>query len=217
MKAFAIFIFFGFLILGCDATEPEPTYTLTLSISGDGSCQINPDKTQYNKDESVSLIASPDSGWGFVSWVGNLNSQDNPVNIIMNGNKNITAIFGETYLPEITGQWGGVQWIITLDLVQETVFNSYFIGQMVAELIGGGTLEYSVTGHNTPPNVSMTMTKTGYYPLNYIGVWLNESTIDGNIEENNIFYELDLVKVGGIPIPNNRAKINIGKKAGHQL
>lgn len=53
----------------------------------------NPDKTAYNPGEQVTLTAVPGSGATFVGWSGSATGTTNPLTIIMDGNKIITATF----------------------------------------------------------------------------------------------------------------------------
>ncbi|MCP4104223.1 MAG: cell wall-binding protein, partial [Desulfobacteraceae bacterium] len=74
---------------------PTDTYKLTkivLPVSG-GSISASPDKTSYNKDESVTLAAEPDSCYDFTGWSGDC-SDANPVcTLTMNSDKSVTANF----------------------------------------------------------------------------------------------------------------------------
>jgi methionine-rich copper-binding protein CopC len=70
-------------------------YTLTVSVTGTGSVTRIPDKTEYNYNESVSLIPNPGSGYQFDHWEGALTGSANPGTLIMTGNKTVTAVFAE--------------------------------------------------------------------------------------------------------------------------
>jgi predicted glutamine amidotransferase len=78
-------------------------YKLTVNIEGDGSVAVNPGESTYASGSEVELTAIPDAGWEFTGWSGDLTGSVNPVNVTMDSDKNITAIF--TYLntpPEAT-------------------------------------------------------------------------------------------------------------------
>ena len=66
------------------------TYTLTLS-SLYGTVSKSPDQSTYNSGDSVTLTATPTSGYAFSSWSGDVSGSTNPLSITMNANKNITA------------------------------------------------------------------------------------------------------------------------------
>ena len=89
-----IFSLFLIFIVGCPSTPtPSEKFTLYVSKTGQGSVTKVPDKETYNKNENVELTAQPDTGWEFSQWQGDLSGSDNPKNITMNSNKNVTAIF----------------------------------------------------------------------------------------------------------------------------
>jgi hypothetical protein len=72
------------------------TYTLTVSVVGNGSVTKDPDQQTYDHGTTVTLTATPDTGYHFVSWSGDVPSgheTDNPLTITMNSNKSITATF----------------------------------------------------------------------------------------------------------------------------
>jgi len=77
-----------------DAPVVPPTqYTLTVTLTGSGSVSKNPNKATYNDGEQVTLMATPNSGYSFSGWSGDINGNTNPYALTMNGNKNITANF----------------------------------------------------------------------------------------------------------------------------
>ncbi|HXK82536.1 MAG TPA: T9SS type A sorting domain-containing protein [Bacteroidales bacterium] len=72
-------------------------FTLTINISGEGIVLV--DGTEYSAPLSIdentvlSLEAVPNSNSQFIAWANDLSSQDNPINLLMDSNKNITAEF----------------------------------------------------------------------------------------------------------------------------
>ena len=77
-----------------DAPVVPPTqYTLTVTLTGSGSVSKNPNKATYNDGEQVTLMATPNSGYSFSGWSGDINGNTNPYALTMNGNKNITTNF----------------------------------------------------------------------------------------------------------------------------
>jgi PKD repeat protein len=72
-----------------------PQYTLTTNVVGNGSVALNPPGGIYDAGTVVTLTATPDSGWLFSSWSGDLSGSTNPTTITMNSNKNVTATFIE--------------------------------------------------------------------------------------------------------------------------
>jgi large repetitive protein len=73
------------------------SYSLTTSVTGSGSVSRSPNQQSFTSGQSVQLTASPASGWQFSNWSGNATGSVNPLTIVMDGNKTITANF--TQLP----------------------------------------------------------------------------------------------------------------------
>ncbi len=67
--------------------------TLTVGVVGQGSVTKLPDQAQYNTGSIVQLTATPNPGWVFAGWSGDLTGSTNPASITMTADKNITATF----------------------------------------------------------------------------------------------------------------------------
>jgi uncharacterized repeat protein (TIGR02543 family) len=67
--------------------------TLTVNADGSGSADKAPNQDSYSYGDIVNLTATPDLGWGFDHWSGDLSGSDNPASIVMDGNKSVTAHF----------------------------------------------------------------------------------------------------------------------------
>jgi len=79
-----------------DAPPPPPPpemVILTITIEGQGS--VIPANGQYAKNETIQLTAIPAAGWQFTMWSGDVISQANPLNLLMDTGKSITATFAE--------------------------------------------------------------------------------------------------------------------------
>jgi uncharacterized repeat protein (TIGR02543 family) len=75
------------------ATFTQNEYTLIIATEGSGSVVKNPDQAIYHYNDVVQLSAFADIGWTFNKWSGDLIGSNNPVNITIDGNKSVTAIF----------------------------------------------------------------------------------------------------------------------------
>ena len=70
------------------------TYDLTTSaING----TVTPESGTFNEGQVITLTATPDAGYEFAGWSGDITGMTNPVDLTMDGDKNITANF--TALP----------------------------------------------------------------------------------------------------------------------
>ena len=84
----------------------EETYVLTIHIVGDGSVTSTPPGTVmlpyhlYPAGTVVTLTATPDMGWHFTGWSGDLSGEVNPDQLTMDADKVVTATFmTKIYLP----------------------------------------------------------------------------------------------------------------------
>ena len=77
-------------------------FTLATNTVGNGSVQLSPSGGVYDENTVVQLTATPQPGWEFAGWSGDLVSTDNPASITMDGNKNVTATFTEIVVPQYT-------------------------------------------------------------------------------------------------------------------
>jgi len=73
----------------------QAQYSLTVSVipSGSGSVARNHNKLTYVYGERVTLTATPNAGYSFGSWSGDLNGPLNPVTLTVNANEALTANF----------------------------------------------------------------------------------------------------------------------------
>lgn len=72
--------------------DPEDI-TLSIDVEGEGTVEVDPEQDSYNEGDEVTLTAVADSGWDFVEWRGDLAGNENPETIVMDGDKDITALF----------------------------------------------------------------------------------------------------------------------------
>lgn len=87
------------------------TYTLATTAVN-GSVAKNPNQTAYNFGTTVQLTATPNSGYTFTGWSGDASGTTNPLTVVMNTNKNITANFApippSSFTLNVTGANGTV-------------------------------------------------------------------------------------------------------------
>jgi hypothetical protein len=73
------------------------TYTLTLQVNGQGTTTPTIGYHTYAEGEVVNLSATPDAGWQFTNWTGDVaNPTAATTTTTINGNKTVTANFGST-------------------------------------------------------------------------------------------------------------------------
>jgi uncharacterized repeat protein (TIGR02543 family) len=71
-------------------------YTFTVTSDGNGSVAWTPQKPLYGEGETVTVTATPNNGYTFVGWTGDVppaDNTDNPLELTITGNTSITAHF----------------------------------------------------------------------------------------------------------------------------
>jgi pimeloyl-ACP methyl ester carboxylesterase len=80
-------------------------FVLTTNATTGGTISANPSPNcngglQYTSGTTVTLTASPNTGYTFLNWSGDASGSPNPVTVTMNGDKTVTADFAaRLYLP----------------------------------------------------------------------------------------------------------------------
>jgi len=72
---------------------PPEEYTVTLSTQGNGSVDRDPNKDIYIDGDVVILTAKASLGWKFLEWRGDLSGSSNPKSVVVDADKQITAVF----------------------------------------------------------------------------------------------------------------------------
>jgi uncharacterized protein (TIGR02145 family)/uncharacterized repeat protein (TIGR02543 family) len=126
MKAYLLMlsaVAVAFIGMGCGNNKggqpvaPTAEYTLAIELMpiGSGSVDREPNKLTYKAGDSVTVTAKPKDGYAFSHWSGVLNSENDTITLVMNGNLTLTANFVDkpipptpkTYTLKITATNGG--------------------------------------------------------------------------------------------------------------
>ena len=81
---------------------PPEQFTVTTTISGLGTITLDPSGGTYNAGTIVTLTATPDNGYEFNEWSGDLSGSDNPATITVTSDQNITATFIDQNVTQYT-------------------------------------------------------------------------------------------------------------------
>ena len=73
--------------------NPVTQYNLNVTVMPVGSGAINPGAGKYNNGSTVTLTATPTSGYKFSSWSGDVSGTNPNINITLDSSKNIVANF----------------------------------------------------------------------------------------------------------------------------
>ncbi|WP_159439873.1 InlB B-repeat-containing protein [Pontibacter lucknowensis] len=79
-----------------DKETPAEQHTLAVSTSGSGTVTRSPEQSSYPAGSTVSLTATPAPGYAFAGWSGDASGSANPLSLIMDRNKAVTATFTAT-------------------------------------------------------------------------------------------------------------------------
>ena len=88
----------AFLLLSLACTK-EVLYTLNVTVTPSGSGTTSITSETYAAGQTVSVKATPATDYIFKGWSGNISSTDNPVSILMDAPKSITANFEKKQQP----------------------------------------------------------------------------------------------------------------------
>lgn len=77
---------------GCDTLVGPEIYEVRLDTVGSGT--VSPEEVQeVEEGEEIEVIASPEQGWIFSQWEGDVSGGENPRTITVNEDLEITAVF----------------------------------------------------------------------------------------------------------------------------
>jgi uncharacterized repeat protein (TIGR02543 family) len=113
------------------------TFELTVHATN-GNVIVEPAGTVFNEGTVVTLTANPNSGFEFKDWSGSISGTTNPVQVTMDGNKDITANFVEP--SDITLQAEDADIINSASV--ETAYSGYN-GTGYVKFGGGGSFEFT--------------------------------------------------------------------------
>ena len=158
-----------------DGTTDPVNYTLTLSSSEGGT--VTPESGSFGENESVELLATPDSTYVFVNWTGSSTSTDNPLSVTMDSDKSYTANFAKKQYPLtiiVEGEGAVSEEIITNGRVEDydvgtvvqltaTPSEGWKFDQWIELDVETNPLEISITD-------SVTLTARFYVPIDSVSL-----------------------------------------------
>ncbi len=90
---FALVIGLAFLLQNCSKDDTIVQYKLTTDVTPALSGSVSPSSGTFDEGTEISLTATPASEYVFKNWSSGASGTENPLSVIMNSNKNITAVF----------------------------------------------------------------------------------------------------------------------------
>ena len=128
-----------------EGTTPTQ-YTLDVSIVGHGSVVLDPPEGLYDENTTVSVEAIADSGWAFDGWSVDLSGSDNPKDILMDGNKVVTATFVES--APVTGwiAYNDLNNLLSTNAPNVTEYTYEATNAVLKNYLSGANLTVTMTG-----------------------------------------------------------------------
>lgn len=154
------------------------TYSLTINYIGNGDVIKDPAETYYSYGTVVNLTAEPQSGWEFTSWSGDLNSSSNPVSLLIDDNKTVTATFARiqykltlitnygTTLPSVGEYWYPSGSTVNIEASPPTVsgVDERYSWQ---GWVGSGTGSYTGAANPVTISINGNITQTAHWSHEY--------------------------------------------------
>ena len=80
-------------VYGTSASQTQYNLLVNANPSGSGSVSVNPSQSSYAPGQQVTLTATPNTGFTFGSWSGDVTGTANPLTLTVNANMTINANF----------------------------------------------------------------------------------------------------------------------------
>jgi hypothetical protein len=80
-----------------------PPRSLTATSAGGGSVSLNPPGGTYASGSTVTVTATATAGWTFLHWLGDASDTNSSINVTMDQNKVLLAVFGTTLGTTVAG------------------------------------------------------------------------------------------------------------------
>ena len=199
------------IILGsCD--ERIEYSLITRVIPPEGGI-VNPSSGTYKENADLSVTATPDSTYVFSGWSGSVTSNDNPLSLTMDSDKNLTATFVKDLrllLLNISGD-GLIEKRVDGNLVNDSLF---VVGQTIElTAVPGEGYEFSgwsgsIISTDNPLTLTMDVNKElsakfistmRSLVLNISGEGLVEKRVDGNLVNDSLFVVGQTIELTAVP------------------
>ena len=141
------------------AVSGATPHTLTTNVTGQGSVSVNPDQVDYSCGDPVQVTAIADPGWLFQEWQGDLVGSQNPETVLLDLDRNITAVFVQDTTPPVilTGP--------TVQVRSSVVTISWTTDELASSRVEYGlTAGYGLVVEDLTPTTQHSIQLTGLNP-----------------------------------------------------
>ena len=143
-------------------------YNVSFSVEGDGEIELELKSGEYKNDDSyvhgsiIELKALPSNGWNFESWDGDVESEENPLEVEILGNLDVRVIFARNEYSlsiEIAGEGE-----IERTLVSGTQTNNGYLYESIVELNASPSMGWEFNGwfgdiNSSDPKIELEMSE----------------------------------------------------------
>ncbi|MEP2669554.1 MAG: CARDB domain-containing protein [Cyclobacteriaceae bacterium] len=135
-----------------------PYYNLLVSTEGQGIVKKTPNLNRYEGIQQVEITAVPATGWDFMGWQGDATGISNPLDLNLDGDYSISALFSRTVAnPTLQNGERCGEGVVTLTAMGATGTDTY---AWYDQATGGNSIYESVSPEFITPSLSTT---TSYY------------------------------------------------------
>ena len=170
--------------------------TISSSPSAGGAVSVSPTKNLYSSTDSVTLIATATNGFRFDGWSGDASGTQPQINLLMDSDKSVTALFKDITNPTI--EWN---YPVSTDTTNETII---FTGKVTDNHI----LASAFWTHNQANPNKLNLDSVGFFttPIIPLNIGINRFSISavdsfGNIATVEKTITLDSTS----PLPTSQA------------
>ncbi len=138
------------------AVFERKTFAMDITIQGQGTIAKNPDQSEYEYGDKVTLTADPIDGWSFKEWGGEISGSYPEMEITINSQKDIMAVFEKkSYDLTVTTDGKGS---VTEETVQAKSYNHGTTVKLTAVPTDGWRFvewEGDITGTDNPAQLTV--------------------------------------------------------------
>tara|TARA_Y100000590_G_scaffold466438_1_gene641806 strand:- start:1556 stop:3694 length:2139 start_codon:yes stop_codon:yes gene_type:complete len=197
------FLFVLALIISCQEDPPEPIikYNLVTDVTPMGGGTVNPSSGTFEEGTTISILASASAEYIFSGWSGSLTSNANPLSLVMNSDKSLTATFVEKQYPiniTIEGE-GTVSEALSGSKITLTAIPSegWYFKEWKGDISSTeNPVEITVDG---PKEITVVFIRKNLLSISILGEGSVEKRVDGEITEDSLFNEGTSVELTAIP------------------
>jgi uncharacterized repeat protein (TIGR02543 family) len=139
------------------ATFVIDQYSLTVNAGANGVVNKIPNQALYDHGSTVQLDAVPNAGFDLIAWGGAATGNADPLSVLMDGNKTISATFGFRLTTNITGSGS-----VTRNPDAQVYPPSTVVQLTAVPITGWSFTNWSgaLTGSTNPSNITMSVART---------------------------------------------------------